>query len=361
MALELSVKEWKIAAAPQADPSRPRLRGLSARDVGGLIEAIEDAKRQFDLGPSAHVTTCFEAGRDGLWLHRALASHGISNSVIDAGSIETPRRGPGAKTDRLDARRLLRKLVRHLAGDRVWSVLRVPSEEAEDDRRMHRELEQIKEERLRLRNRAWAELALEGLRPRHLMSALRNVEELRRWDGRYLPRGMIAKLTRVRSALELMNDQVAELRKEQRLRRRSPETEGDRKRARLMLLRSVGEVTAEVLAKEFFWRDFENRRQVGAAAGLTGVPYASGEVSRDRGLSKRGNERVRRIMIELAWLWLRYQPESQLSRWYRARFAAGGRRARKVGIAALARKLLIALWRYLQYGEVPVGAVLKAA
>jgi transposase len=359
--LELSVKEWKIAAAPLSAPARPRLRGVQARDVSGLVDEIERAKGKYGLAPEARVVTCYEAGRDGFWLDRALAAHGVANLVVDAGSIEVAKRGPGAKTDRLDACRLHAKLVRHLSGDRVWSVVYVPSEEAEDDRRAHRELGQIKEERTRLRNRAWAELALEGVRPRHLLSALRNVESLRRWDGSPLPRGMVAKVVRLRESIAHMNGQIQEIQGARRRRRANPETAGDRKAARLRLLRSVGDETSELLAKEFFWRRFQNRRQVGAAAGLTGLPYASGETSRDRGLSKRGNERVRTAMVELAWLWLRWQSESALFRWWRERFEEGGKRARKVGITALAHKLLIALWRFVEFGEVPEGAVLKVA
>jgi len=361
VALELSVKEWKIAVAPLSDPARPRLRAVQARDVSGLLDEIERAKGKYGFGPETRVVTCYEAGRDGFWLDRALAAHGVENLVVDAGSIEVAKRGPGAKTDRLDARRLHGKLVRHLAGDRVWSVVYAPSEEAEDDRRVHRELEQVKEERTRLRNRAWAELALEGIRPGHLLGALRNVESLRRWDGGPLPRGMVAKLVRTRESIEHMNGQIREIQAERRRRRKDLETEGDRKAARLRLLKAVGDETSELLAKEFFWRRFENRRQVGAAAGLTGLPFSSGDTSRDRGLSKRGNKRVRTAMVELAWLWLRWQPESALSRWWRERFEEGGKRARKVGIAALARKLLIALWRFVEFGEVPEGAVLKVA
>ena len=361
VALELSVKEWKLAAAPMSDPLRPRLAGVQARDVSGLLDEIERARVRYGVSPEARVVTCYEAGRDGFWLDRVLRTHGMENLVVDAGSIEVAKRGPGAKTDRLDALRLHGKLVRHLSGDRVWSVVYAPSEEAEDDRRVHRELAQIKEERTRLRNRAWAELALEGVRPQHLLGALRNVERLRRWDGCPLPRGMVAKLLRMRASIEHMNGQIQEMQAERRLRRKSPETAGDRKAARLRLLKAVGVETSELLAKEYFWRRFENRRQVGAAAGLTGLPYASGETSRDRGVSKRGNGRVRSAMIELAWLWLRWQPQSSLSRWWRERFKEGGKRARKVGITALARKLLIALWRFVEFGEVPEGAILKVA
>ena len=310
VALELSVKSWKIASAPLSDPARPRLTGVQARDVSGLLDEIERARVRYGLDPETQVVTCYEAGRDGFWLDRALAAHRVENLVVDAGSIEVAKRGPGAKTDRLDARRLHGKLVRHLSGDRVWSVVRVPSEATEDDRRVHRELGQVKGERTRLRNRAWAELALEGVRPQHLQSALRNVESLRRWDGRPLPRGMVSKLVRLRESIDEMNRQIVEIQAERARRRGYPESEGDRRAARLRLLKSVGVEISELLAKEFFWRRFENRRQVGAAAGLTGLPYSSGDTSRDRGLSKRGNKWVRVEMIELAWLWLRWQPES---------------------------------------------------
>jgi transposase len=359
VASELSVKKWKIAAAPLSDPSRPRLREVDARDWRGLLKEIESAKARFRLAPETRVVTCYEAGRDGFWLHRALEANGIENLVVDAGSIEVPKRGPGAKTDRLDARRLHAKLVRHVSGDGVWSVVHVPSEEAEDNRRPHRELKQVKSERTRLRNRAWAELALEGIRPLHLLASLRNVERLRRWNGKPLRGRMVAKLTRLRESIEHTNAQIREILAERSARRKDPRTEGDRKAAQLQLLKSVGEETSELLAKEFFWRRFENRRQVGAAAGLTGLPYASGDTCIERGLGKRGNKRVRTAMIELSWCWLRYQPKSALSRWWDERFSEAGKRARKVGIAALARKLLIALWRFLEFGEVPEGAVLK--
>jgi transposase len=358
VALELSVENWKVALGTGA--GRPRRVDVRARDLSGLLEAIAKAKQHFGLSADAAVLSCYEAGRDGFWLHRALTAEGLENLVIDAGSIEVSRK-VRAKTDRLDLNLLYRKLVLHGQGEQVWSVVRVPSEEVEDNRRLQRELDRLKKDRTRLRSRIWSDLALEGLRPRNLRRALARLDQLRRWNGQPLPPMLRLRIEGTAAELGRVEERIRELEGLRRERVKKPETNNDRKVAVLITLRGIGETGASKIVSEHLWREFDNRRQVAAAAGLTGTPHQSGQQSREQGLGKQGNPRVRALMVELAWLWLRYQPDSALARWWRERFEGGGSRARKVGICAVARRLLIALWRMVEFGEVPEGARLKVA
>jgi transposase len=358
MALELSNKSWRLALS---DGAKSRQVLVPAADLGKLAEAVAKAKERFKLPVSARVVSCYEAGRDGFWLHRHLRSTGIENEVIDAASIEVSRRLRHVKTDRLDGDRLLAKLIRHHAGERGgWRVVRVPSIEDEDARRLHRELERLKRERLAHRVRMQSLLVIQGIRLK-IKSTLR-VGELTLWDGRPLPVELKAELEREVARLALLERQIAALEAERRARLREPKTEAEKRIVQLMRLGAIGPTSAWLLVMEFFgWRAFRNRREVAALAGLVGTPYNSGESERDQGISKAGNRRVRAMMVEIAWLWLRFQPKSALSQWYRARFATGGLRMRRIGIVALARRLLIALWRYLQDGVIPQDARLIAS
>jgi transposase len=267
-------------------------------DLAKLACAVAKARGHFGMPASARVVSCYKAGRDGFWLHRHLRSVGIENQVVDAASIEVSRRLRHVKTDWLDGERLLAKLIRHHTGERDgWSVVRAPSLEEEDARRLHRELERLKRERLAHRERL-----------------------------------------------------------------REPKTDAERSIVQLMSLGAIGPISAWLLVMEFFgWRRFRNRREVAALAGLVGTPYNSGDSERDQGISKAGNRRVRAMMVEIAWLWLRFQPNGALSQWYQRRFAGGGLRTRRIGIVALARRLLIALWRYLADGVIPEDARLIAS
>ena len=267
------------------------------------------------------------------------------------------------KTDRLDGDRLLAKLIRHHAGERGgWSVVRVPSIEEEDARHLHRELERLKRERLAHRVRIQSLLVTQGVRLTIKRALGLRLGGLTLWDGRHLPVELKAELEREGERLVLVERQIEQLEATRRERLQNPRSEAERRVVHLMRLGAIGPTSAWLLVKEFFgWRNFRNRREVAALAGLVGTPYNSGDSERDQGISKAGNRRVRAMIVEIAWLWLRFQPKSALSQWYQARFAGGGLRMRRIGIVALARKLLIALWRYLEDGVMPQGARLIAS
>ena len=358
MALELSNKSWRLALS---DGARRRQVSVPAADLMQLSEAVAKAKERFGMPACARVVSCYEAGRDGFWLHRHLRSVGIENEVIDAASIEVSRRLRHVKTDRLDGDRLLDKLIRHHAGERGgWSVVRVPSVDEEDAKRLHRELERLKRERLAHRVRMQSLLVMQGIKLK-IRGTLR-LGGLTLWDGRPLPVELKAELEREQQRLVLVERQIGSLETERRQRLREPKTEAERSIVQLMRLGAIGPTSAWLLVMEFFgWRALRNRREVAALAGLVGTPYNSGDSERDQGISKAGNRRVRAMMVEIAWLWLRFQPKSALSQWYHRRFAGGGLRMRRIGIVALARRLLIALWRYLADGVIPEDARLIAS
>ena len=355
MALELSNKSWRLAFG---DGTRRRQVSVPAADLPKLAGEVAKAKEHFGMPASARVVSCYEAGRDGFWLHRHLRSVGIENEVIDAASIEVNRRLRHVKTDRLDGDRLLAKLIRHHTGERDgWSVVRAPNPEEEDARRLHRELERLKRERLAHRVRIQSLLVVQGIRVMSKSAAQLRLDTLTLWDGRALPAELRCELEREVERLALVGRQIATLEAERRERLREPKTQAERSIVQLMRLGAIGPTSAWLLVMEFFgWRRFRNRREVAALAGLVSTPYNSGESERDQGISKAGNRRVRAMMVEIAWLWLRFQPKSALSQWYQRRFAGAGARMRRVGIVALARKLLIALWRYLEQGLIPEGA-----
>lgn len=364
MAMELSSVSWRLAFTDGAPERKPRYRTVGVRDVDGLRAAIAYTKEKLKLPADAAVLCCSEAGRDGFSVHRLLTSIGIESLVIDPASIEVNRKRRRAKTDRLDVGGLLARLVRHHRGDAgVWSVVRPPSEQDEDARRPHREHQALTKERTRLTNYAKALLAAHGVTlKRGLEAALRAIGSIRCWNGEPLPTNAAAELTRTAERLELVTKQLDDVHDALQARIDEPRTESDKKAARLAELRGVGPVISNVLVMEFFgWRDFRNRRQVGAAAGLTATPYDTGKSEREQGISKAGNRRVRRVAIEAALLWLRWQPKSALSQWYAERFGHGAARMKRVGVVAVARKLLVAFWRFLKDGVVPDGARLGAA
>jgi transposase len=362
MALELSDAKWKLAFS---DGSRLRHKVIAAGATLDLHDAIDRARGRFALPSNSPVLSCYEAGRYGFWLHRYLDSCGIANVVVDSSSIEVSRRKRRAKTDRLDAGSLVRMLIRFCTGERgVWSVVRVPSVEQEDARHLHRELESLRDERTMHRNRMRSLLKLHGI---ELGNPSRKdfasyIETIRLWDGTVVPSELRARLIREHERVRNVEEQIRILKKQQRERVGRADTDSDRRVAQLMSLCGIGITSAWIFEKEFFgWRSFRNRRQVGACAGLTPTPYNSGETRREQGISKAGNGRIRKLIIEISWCWLRYQPNSELSRWFNERFANGGKRMRRIGIVALARKLLIALWRYRTHGLIPEGARLKAS
>ncbi len=363
VAFDLGAPNWKLAFSIGLG-QKPRERNVAARDLAALGKEVLKAKQRFGLPESAPVVSCYEAGRDGFWLHRYLASVGVENLVVDSSSIEVNRRKRRAKTDKLDAASLLRLLIRHHSqGEhKVWSVVRPPSPEEEDRRELNRERSALKKEKDRTSSRIRGLLATQGVR---LSSAPdlsdKRLDSIRLWDGSGLPDRLKSRLRREWRHLVFLKEQMAELEQERKSELRRGEEPDLEKVEALHKLRGVGPVGSWVLVREFFgWRKFSNRREVGSLAGLTPTPFNSGVSTHEQGISKAGNRRIRAVAIELAWSWIRFQPASSLTRWYIQRFDKGGKRARKVGIVALARRLLIELWRYLETGALPEGARLKA-
>jgi transposase len=359
VAFELGEREWKLSWARSLD-SKPQGATIRARETGRLLEILEQARQRVE---AARIVSCYEAGRDGFWLHRFLHAHGVDNRIVDSASIEVNRRARRRKTDRLDAQKLLTMLLREALGeDKVWSVVRVPSVDDEDARSLQREYRTLVKERTRSVNRIRGLLASHGLVPDRIDAKLPEwIASVRLWDGSPLPAGARARILREFERWTFTHMQVLAIEKERRDRRKDREEEGLEKVRRLYALRGIGEGAAWTYGLEFFsWRDFRNGKEVGALAGLAPTPHQSGDLEHELGISRAGNRWVRGLSIEIAWGWLRHQPNSALSRWYQERFARGGPRARKVGIVALARKLLVALWRYVETGVLPEGAELKA-
>jgi transposase len=358
VAFELSWNEWKLAfTIGHGQPAR--LRTIRARDLDGLLKEISKARRRFGLPDDAAVVSCYEAGRDGFWLHRWLTTQGIANVIVDSASIEVNRRKRRAKSDRLDAAKLVSMLLRYHSGEtKVWSVVRVPAAADEDRRQLHRELIAVQDERTEHVNRIKGLLAGQGIALATVTTKFpEQLAELRCWDGAELGADLRQRLLREFARWQLADQHVKELELERKARIRRDDTAHVAEVRGLLGLRGIGLSGAWLLVYELFaWRQFSNRRQLGAIVGLTPTSYQSGDSSREQGISKAGSKVLRRMLVELAWGWLRWQPDSELSRWYGRRFAAQGKRARKVGIVALARKLLIALWRYVEQGEVPAGA-----
>jgi transposase len=326
------------------------------------LREIEWAKARLGLGAGARVVSCYEAGRDGFWLHRFLVAEGIESLVVDSASIEVNRKKRRAKTDRVDLLALLDLLGRHLAGSAkaVWSVVRVPSVEAEDRRHLHRELKLVKKDRTRVSHRMKGLLANHG-QTLDLRGDLESqLGAMRQWDGSPLPPGLRGRLERYLEEYRYFTKRIEGLEAERRRILREEKGPVVGKVLQLYSLRALGINSSWMLTTEFFaWRDFRNGKQVGSMAGLTPTPFDSGTREREQGIGKDGSRWVRGGAIELAWGWLRFQPESALSKWYERRFGAGSKRLRKIGIVALARKLLIALWRFLETGVIPEGALLK--
>ena len=360
VAFELSNTKWKLGFS---DGIKMRYVTITARNVEGVEEEISKAKKRFGLRDDVGIVSCYEAGRDGFWLHRYLLSCGVENLVVDSSSIEVNRRKRRVKTDRIDVRKLLRMLMRYCGGERrLWSVVRVPSVEEEDGRHLNREREVLKKERTMHRNRIKSFLIQHGLEAGNPSSKgfLEYLDSLRTWDGQELPADLKARVVREYERLKLVEGQIKVLKKEREERVKSAKTLSFRKVAQLRTLYGVGPISSWDFVMELFgWREFRNRREVGACAGLTPTPYDSGGSRREQGISKTGRGRIRALSIQLAWAWLRFQPESKLSLWFWERFGYGGKRMRKIGIVAVARRLLIDLWRYLEHGVIPEGARLR--
>jgi transposase len=358
LAFELGWNEWKLAFAT-GPADNPRLKTIAGRNTEALLREIAKAKKRFDLPDDTPIYSCYEAGRDGFWLHRFLENQGIHNEVVDSASIEVKRRGRHRKTDRLDAGKLVSMLIRWQQGERnVWSVVQVPSVADEDRRQLHRDLLELKAERTQHVNRIKALLAGCGLAVASRDGRFPELlAKLRTWDGQPVPPELQQRLLREHERWQLVDRQIKDLSSERARRIRTSKDKSVDKVRQLLRLRGIGANSAWLFVMEFFgWRRIRNRKQLAALAGLTPTPHQSGDSDREQGISKAGNRRLRAMAVEIAWCWLHHQPGSALSRWYRKRFAQGSSRQRRIGIVALARKLLVELWRYLEGGEVPAGA-----
>jgi len=365
VAIELSQRSWLVTLhSPDRDRiSRHKLESGDCAGLLGLIESVrERAARK--LGSKPRVVSCYEAGYDGFWLHRLLTEAGIINFVFDPASIAVDQRARRAKTDRIDGELLLRTLMAYLRGEpRVVRIVRVPSLEEEDARRASRERDRLVTEQTGHTNRIKSLLRLLGLavgNPRRAdwVSWLGRQTDRR---GCLVPPHLLAEVTREHARLMLVRQQLAAL--EQTLVAREASAvpaQMIERRDHLFRLKSIGPAFAATLTNEVFYKDFRNRREVGSYFGLTGTPWQSGGTDREQGISKAGNRRARQKAVELSWLWLMHQPDSALSRWFRARTLNASKRIRRIAIVALARKLMVALWRYLTSGLIPEGAVMKA-
>lgn len=370
IALELSQRTWLIGyLLPGSD--RVLTTAVAGGDAEALLSALGRIESLVGTRSPAECTmvsmrVCFEAGYDGFWLARYLIDRGIDTTILDPSSFLVSRRGRRVKTDRIDVEAMVFTLKAYLLGDRsVCRPVRLPSIEEEDAKRLSRERTQLKKERTRHVNRIRALLVLHGIRSVPGLWGGRWKEALssiRTGDGRELGRFILRELCRQFERLDLVHSQLKSLEKE---RIQACETEGaingNAKIRVLKQLDGVGEVGATHLVTEVFHRSFKNRKHLASYLGLSPSPYASGDVHRDQGISKAGNKQARVMLVELAWCWLKYQPKSQLTRWFRARFSGHGSRSGKVGIVALARKLAIAFWRFLEDGVVPEGATLSVA
>jgi transposase len=355
VSFELGDKQWRMTVGDRHGKLSRYVVG--AGDTAAVGDAIVKAAKRLGASGRAQVHSCYEAGRDGWWLHRWLTDLGVDNIVVDAASIEVNRRARRAKTDRLDGDKLVAMLIRHHGGEHVWSVLREPGPQDEDERRVHRELQRLMQERIAHTNRVGSLLVLHNLRPGIIIGG----RDWTAWWGAHreqVPQRLRAEIERETARLRLVKDQVRII----EASRREEVVDGEQPLvARLARLRAIGIKGAWVLVKEVFgWRRFANRRELAGSLGLVPTPYASGDSEIEQGISKAGNRRARSLLVELSWSWLRLQPASALTRWFNRRFASAGKRMRRVGIVALARRLAIALWRYLQDGEIPAGARLKA-
>jgi len=366
VALELSQKCWKIAFQ-DGRHDKPSIYNVQHEEAEQrLAEAravIEAQKTKWQLSPDCRVVVMYEAGQDGFWLCRALKKQGYEALIVDPASIPVERQARRAKTDRLDAIKLVSCLLAYLRGERDrMHAIRIPEAAAEAQRHLARDRgemqKEIQQHRDRIRKLLRTVGNWDGVGPD--FEAQLHAGQVRCHDGAALPPEMQERFSRECERLALVKKQLAALESELVTQLPLPV---QARIGHLLRLKGVGLVGSERLVLEFFWRDFNNRREVGACTGLAPQPYDSGESRVDQGISKQGNRRVRALLIEMAWMWLRYQPESALSRWFAQRTGGTGanKRGKRIAIVAVARRLAIALWRYLEQGVIPEGALLKAA
>jgi len=363
VAFELSKAKWKLGVMLPGSQRVSRFT-IDAGDLTALSAWLAAWRaKAAATGKRVRIVSCYEAGYDGHWLHRWLTNQDVVNYEIDPASIQVNRRARRAKTDRIDLEQLMRTLLAYLRGEpRVCSMVRVPSPEDEDRRRASRERKRLVKERSSHSNRITGLLHAQGIRDAMPLKRgfIASLDTLRTGDGRALPGRLKEEIVREHERLCLVHKQLIELEAKSKAEVRAPARGSvEAKIKQLVDLKGIGVVSAQVLMHEVFYRSFDNRRQVGSYFGLTNSAYDSGASHRDQGISKAGNRRGRTLAVELAWLWLRYQPGSELSRWFNARVGTIKGRIRRITIVALARKLMIALWRYVTTGVVPTGAALR--
>jgi transposase len=362
LVFELSKAKWKLGITLPESQKMSRYT-ISGGDLPALSERLAKARAKAERsGKPVHIMACFEAGLDGHWLYRWLTEQGVISYEVDPSSIEVSRRARRAKTDRIDLDKLMRSFLAYLRGEpRVCSMVHVPSVEDEDRKRRTRERERLLKERTAHSNRIKALLFGQGIRDVMPLKVgfVAGLAKMRTGDGRMLPPQLKEEIVREHERLCLVNKQfmALEARSKTELRTAVPGS-ATAKINQLIDLKGIGAVSGRELVNEAFYRPFDNRRQVGSYFGLAGTPYDSGESRREQGISKAGNRRARRLAIELAWLWLRHQPGSELSLWFHKRVGNMKGRIRRITIVAMARKLMVALWHYLTTGVVPKGAAL---
>jgi transposase len=367
VAIELSQKSWLVTlhSPDKGKMSHHRLEGGDHAELLALIGRERDRAARA-LGAVPAVVSCYEAGYDGFWLHRLLLAAGITNYVFDPASIAVDQRARRVKTDRIDGEKMLRTLMAYLRGEpQVVRIVRVPAPEQEDARRASRERGRLIKERTAHTTRIKALLRLLGMavgNPRR-RDWLNWLAAQRDWQGQAVPPRMLAEIKYEHARLMLVREQLEGLAQASAQADPAPAAAQMAERSELLLrLKCLGPAFATTLASEVFYKDFRNRREVASYFGLAPSPWRSGGIDRDQGISKAGNPRARCAAIELSWLWLRHQPESALTRWFRSRtHNNASKRNKRIAIVALARKLMVALWRYLTTGLVPEGALLKAA
>jgi len=363
VAFELSKAKWKLGVMLPGAEKMSRYT-IAGGDVVALTARLAAARtKAARTGKPVRIVSCYEAGFDGHWLHRWLSDQGIINHEIDPASIQVNRRARRAKTDRIDLEQLMRALLAHLRGEpRVCSVLHVPTVEDDDRKRRNRERGRLLKERTAHTNRIKGLLHAQGIRDVMPLKPgfVEKLDSVHTGNGLPLPEKLKQEIVREHERLCLVSKHLAALEADSRAEQRAAVPgSAEAKTVQLAQLKGIGPVGGQGLVNEVFYRSFDNRRQVGSYFGLVGMPYDSGESRRDQGISKAGNHRARELAIELAWLWVTHQPDSELSRWFRERVRDLKGRIRRITIVALARKLMVALWRYLETGVVPTGAVLR--
>jgi transposase len=363
VAFELSKSKWKLGVMMPGSEKMSRYT-IAGGDLAALTARLAAARtKAARTGKPVRIVSCYEAGFDGHWLHRWLTDQGVINHEIDPASIQVNRRARRAKTDRIDLEQMMRALLAYLRGEpRVCSVVHVPTVEDEDRKRRNRERERLLKERTAHTNRIKGLLHAQGIRDVMPLKPgfVAKLDSLRTGDGRALAQRFQQEVVREHERLCLVSKQLAALEADSRAEQRAAAPgSAEAKIVQLAQLKGIGPVGGQGLVNEVFYRSFDNRRQVGSYFGLVGMPYDSGERQRDQGISKAGNHRARELAIELAWLWVHHQPDSELSRWFRERVRDIKGRLRRITIVAVARKLMVALWRYLETGVVPNGAVLR--